>query len=439
MSFSFIFSVSILFAFIILAGLLLWKLKGVKIYNLMIFLSLTAFWVVASAMTNNVQDNYKHDWVWPIAISLYQITQAVTRVPIGIISQKLRSRKVPLIGATLIMLIGISMVIASDSATWSLIIGMIFTGVYGATFGLQNQYWAENYDLKKVFISITMVGMMPVIGDYLSKTISHSTDDLDWRWILLVSFGLALVTLILYTLFIKERKDTMRLDNMEEVNKHVSHLGLKEVFKMSLGILFLAFAFEMVRSTSIHKYFASNHTSQDDASVLTLLVSAITAIMTIVVSLFLIRNMRAENIMRLGQLIMVASLIFGFTLVLTNVLNIFVWYIFIGCVSIGYTMYSIVMLGTMLHFDLKNPHLVLGVWLSFRSFGVGAGQLTSNEILVNAKENEIHTSMIIIFAIALAVSLIAAIRTMLINKKINIPVFKMVDFYEYHKYNAISK
>lgn len=430
-----------LFALVILAGILLWKLKGVKMYNMLIFISLTSFWVVASAMSNNVIDKYQSDWVWPIAISMYQLTQAATRVPIGKLSQKLRSRKVPLIMATMVMLIGIVIVIGFPASNIALIIGMTLTGVYGATFGLQNQYWAENYNIKRVFTSITIVGLMPIIGEYISKAIYNTThENLEWRWILLISFSSAFITILLYMFFLKERKETMRLDNMDERNKVVSHLGLKEVFKMSFGIVMAAFAFEMVRSTSIHEYFANTHPDgKDDASTMTIVISAITTIITIFISLYLIKKIPSKQIIIISQIILVLSLVFGLTLVLTNVKELLVWYSFIACVTVGYTLYSITMLGTMLHFDLKNKHLVLGIWLSFRSFGVGSGQLTSNEILVNSSEANVHNSLIIIFSIALVFACLTALRVVWTNRILNKEIFKMVDFYEYHKFQIINK
>ena len=127
-------------------------------------------------------------------LGIYQMTQVIVRIPLGILSGKLQSRKKIIILAGFVALLGAIIFIFAKGTIWAIVLAMISMGVFGSTSGLQNQYWSENYNIKRVFTTIGTIALLPIIANFISVAISSkeaniSLSSMQWILVSLIIFS----------------------------------------------------------------------------------------------------------------------------------------------------------------------------------------------------------------------------------------------------------
>ena len=351
---------------------------GLTKMNLLIFTTLFSLWFTMflykdiPEFKSNIQKLGM--WVWPIILSIYQFTQALVRIPIGIISQKLNSRKKIVQGVGLILLVAILLLIASRMSVWSIIVASFASGIFGATFGLDAQYVSENWDIKQVFRSSVIVFIIPVMGEMASKSLTGfigiEVISNAWIYLLAISMTIGTLTIVLYS-FSKENISTIKLDNMDNSKINIKHRGKLDILALSLTVSILLFMYTFVMG--LGALFKIGIWAE--AIIIISLLSSIT------VGLFLTKAIKAAWLKKISMSILVISFLILGILIVTHNINRTTWIAISIFASVGFGSYLMVLFGSALHFDHKYPALVLGIFLSFKSFMTAMAELSSSELV----------------------------------------------------------
>ena len=381
---------SIVFASILaFVVFLLIRFSKLTKYNAVIYVFLFSSWFVMYLFKVNTNLS-SHGilskwWVWAIIVSLYQFTQAVTRVPLGILSQKLKSRKKVVLIVMLVMLFGLMLVITSNFSDWSIIVAVIATGVVGATFGLDSQYFSENWDIKQGFISGAIVFTIPVAAKALATIISSSFGEanINLYWITFASMIIGTIGILSFAFF-KEKVNTIMLDNIDpNAKKFAKEKTMKDVFAISIATALIAGAYAFVTSFSFVYIQGS-----DRAWILTL-ISFVSLVASIITAFIFVKMFNAVLIKNIGLgIVMLSVLALGISLMF-GYMSDTLWIALLSLSSLGFGTYIMTMFGTALHFDHKYPALVLGIFLSVKSFAIGAGGLTGKITFNNSTSSMI--------------------------------------------------
>ena len=365
------------------------KLNKLTLYNTALYIFLLTSWFTMYLFkqnnTLNTHGVLTKWWVWAIVAALFQFTQAAFRVPLGVLSQKLKSRKQVVLFVITLMIASMVLVITSNFSAWSIILAIIASGFVGATFGLDSQYWSENWDIKRGFVSAAVVFTIPIAARSLSTVINGSFDlgNVDLYWITMGSIVFGTISVITFALLFKERTETIMLDNMDPAARLVvNNKTMKDAWALSISTALVAGAYTFVSSFStmyVHDSYVVN------------LIKFISLVSSVITALFLVQRF---NVRRIGlYLVVLSSLVLGVTLI-TDYMNITLWITLISIASFGFGMYIVTMFGAALHFDHKFPALVLAIFLSVKSFTIGTGQVSA-ALTVHSSSNVLIGSLII--------------------------------------------
>jgi len=395
---------------------LFWKLEGITKFNVLLYIFLLLFWIIISIFESdfNTQKPDSPKWLWPLMLGIYQMTQVFIRIPLGFLSARWLSRKKIIVLTATMALLGISIFIIAHGQIWSIIIAMILIGTFGATSGIQNQYWAETYNIKRVFATIGTISLLPIIANFISIAISTNianVSDLTLQWILVSLTIIGSIALITYMLRFNEDPEAMRLDEDFAREHKISKLKLRDILRISFFILPMALLISLANPSQVSD--GSSHGSY----IWIIIAPLVSALGTISVSFILIKRFRSFDISLASRLIFIVGILFG-------IINYFVTksiafeILFATLCSIGFSIYSTTQIGIMLHFDLKNSLLVLGIWLTIRSFGLSTGVVLEHELESYAPDSLkwVLVGSVILTGITILLSLILKEKSSLIYK-----------------------
>ena len=353
---------------------------GINKMNILIFTTLFLLWFVMyfykAIPEYQTNINKLGFWVWPIILSIYQFTQAATRLPIGIISQKINSRKKIIQFVGLLLLLAITLLIASKMAVWAIVIAAIIGGVFGATFGLDAQYVSENWDIKQVFRSSVIVFIIPVMAKMLSQSVVGYTTVANiknvWIYLLAGAMTIGTITVVAYS-FSKEDVSTIKLDNMDGSKVSMKNRGKADIAVISITGALLAFMYTFVMSFGTFFNIGIWASGFEFVSLLS----------STLVALLLIKIVKPGCLKRISMALMIVSFIVIGITGITGSLDKATWITASVIASVGFGSYLMVLFGSALHFDHKYPVLVIGIFLSVKSFMTAVAQLSSGEMIIN--------------------------------------------------------
>ena len=419
-----------IFMILIGVGFLFYKSKNISKYNVAIYVILLGLYVSESLLGSSIKTDGQ-SWEWPLLVSMFQLTQVVVRVPFGKLSQKLRSRKIPMLLAMLLMLI-LSTPLIFEASFLTLFPAMIGLGIAGATYGMQNQYWSENSNIRSAFLSVAIIFTLPLISSFINAIITKEIPitgenfNEDYaRW-LMCGFITVISIVVIFYLFMKERVETIRLDNMASHSIAIKGMNLKHVLLMSLMIVFVSFATNMI---SIPSLINGTNEQFKMVKVAGYTLISLLGLSVAIIFIKLIKSryiiLFAHSLLIIGFIIMIIGN-FGMSSFILSIIG------YLMIVS-GASVFTVTMIGTMLHFDHKNSLLVLGIWLSMKSASLGMGSLVGQEISIYDLNNVKY-----LLIVGLLLTVISLFFYILVSKKYVKPVFDMVESLEYKKYYIYS-
>ncbi|CAM9123890.1 hypothetical protein MYMA111404_02330 [Mycoplasma marinum] len=425
---------------ILIITFLLIKTKDIAKYNIFIYVSLFIFWFVMQIFKTNLS-NIKNTseinrilvdkpWVWPIIISLYQMTQVIVRIPIGVICSKFKSRKLGIQLVAVVFIVTATTTIISNFAFWSVIATVIAAGFVGATFGLNSQYWSENWNISKVFKSSVIMYTIPLataaLGNIFKYSLTNGVIDMgSLRWIILASLIFGSFYLILYTLT-KERKETIGLDLGAPAEIAKTSKGYSMIWKLSFSACSMAFLNNLLINENVIQQMGISGTSESN---LFSLVSIVTLLVAIFTGVYLVKNFDIVLIKYLSFVTVVIGIVIDLFLVILKVNLPLVWALTSLLIVFGSITFQITLFGVTLHLDHKHPALVLGIFLTTRSFSYGAGQLLSDEIIINSPMST-NNVLLSILCISIFITIIATLFFIVNHKKMD-RLYKTLQEYEF--------
>lgn len=366
-------------------------------------------------------------WSWPLIISLYQFTQVIFRLPIGIMAKKLVSRKIPVMMVMFILLIGLVLVVSSNFADWAIVIGIITAGIMGATFGLDAQYWSENWNIKKGFLSAIIIFTIPFLARQMSKFINFTfiKIDINLFWVTFIAIALLTVTLIFYALKVKEDKSTIFIDNMNPKAIPFENKSMYDVFVNAFSASLVTASFTFL--TYIGAILGNLSISQK------LIFPFAQIIFVILTPMLLLKFIKVWNLSLVANALLFTCSIILTILLITNTFNAWSLILLISLINSAFGIYIILMFGATLHFDHKFPALVMGIFLTVKSFFTGSAELSSTLLL---KHTNLSINLLgwIAFGTVVSLNLISFIianHNFLSDKKINMNKAILQDSYKY--------
>lgn len=398
---------------------LLFKLKGISKNNIHIFLVITIMWMSFGCISITViKPELDSAWETPVLLAMPQFIQSLVRFPVGVLSQKIQSRKNIIIGTSIIMIaLSIPLIFIQNFST--LIIAAIGMGVFASTYGLQNQYWSETWNIRNVFITIGIILISIYIGKYTGAIINSSTKIYkeSIQAILISSITLGVIIIAAYSFFVKEDKNTILLDNQSSYSEHVSKFKIKEILIFSSLVFFIGISISLIQSNA---FINSKNEILLNISILTA-----TIFSGLFVAFILVRKMNNRHIEYLSILIS----ILGFIMMLISSFAIkseVLTYIGVLLITIGGTAYIINQMGMILHIDHKNSLLVLGIWLSFKSLSFAIGTTIGGEVALYS--NDLSKYLIIV---SIGLLVIALLISKLVYRRYTIKAYELTEQLEY--------
>lgn len=394
------------------------KLTNITKFNIMIYTVLTGFWVSSSFLKISMVHGGA-TWQWPAIMATYQFTQAAFRLPLGKFSQKIKSRKIPIISTVLAMVI-LSIPLMINVSLVTMFIAMIGLGIFGSSFGMQNQYWSENWCIKNTFITVGIISVIPHIGGYISSLVKEvvSVSEGNVKYMIAIMMIITIIVMFIYTLQ-KENKDSIMLDNKDDKWSIIKNFKLKQVLVMSIMISFISISINLINNTNI---------IHDNNNLLTSVTkSSLFVVTSMIVAFVLVRIISLRIINSISH----AILIFGLSLMMIGNFGSCSYMIsMIGFTIsiIGASMYTISMMGTMLKFDHKNTLLVLGIWLSIKSASIATGTIITGEV-----SNFDITKTKYLIIVSLTMVFLSSITSFIIYKNFSKPVYETVYLMPFNK------
>ena len=400
------------------------KLKNINVFNISILIALTGMWIGFGILATTIIDT-EHSWKWPIILALPQLTQAAFRLPLGKLSQKMVSRKVPMLIAAIVMVL-CSLPLAFGITFTSLIVASIGLGVFGATYGMQNQYWSENWNIRSVFITISILMIVQYIGKYTSTLISGSMDinNSNVKWIVIGGTLFSAIVITTYAIFNNEKRLTIMLDNKGSYAKYVSEYKFKHIAIFGIMALLVSFSITLVKGNIF-----IGLSSDEIYKPLILTITIFTSLLTSLVLIRFFNDKKVEMfslvISFIGFMIMAMSL-FSIKSTALSMTGFII-------ALIGTSAYIMNMFGMILHIDHKNSLLVLGIWLTFKSIGIGTSLLITGEV-ANTNVDLIKYLTIISMSLIVIVGIIST----LIYKRFAKKAYDLIEELEHSNYQILK-
>lgn len=422
---------------VLVIGWMFHKLENISRYNIIMYLFLGLFWIVMTFIKKQVDDEKGAAetplWVWPLVAGSFQLTQVLVRIPFGLLSIKMQSRQMPILISTLFITAGGILMVASNFSVWSMVIASIFAGVYGSTYGLQNQYWSENVSFKSIFISVALIATLPsassLIGTLVFESLDYTSNADSMKWVV-VGFLVAIVIGQVLYYFWPERKETIHLQNLHgEQNHKIAGLRMKDLLIWSFGMMLTTFGFNMVTTGG-----SAGDNVSSSSSLETVILTVASIVVALFTALFLVKVVRSKILMLISKVLLIIGFVMATILAFNNDHTVYERIIFLVIATIGFSLFQTLSVGITLHCDHKNAMMFLGIWLTLRSFATGAAVTVETEI----QAYEGASSFKWVALSALIISTVSFLYSMLTYKKTkNSLIFEVVDTYEYSVKNGI--
>ena len=409
---------------IALVAFLLSKLANINIFNISILLFLMSLWIISGIFGVSIIKN-GGSWKWPILMGVGQLTQSITRVPMGKFSQKIRSRKTPITLMFLaLMLLSLPLMFTVNYTT--LLLAAIGLGAFSGTFGMQNQYWSENWDIRNVLITSGLIFSISYLGRYVGNIIDYSTtiDENMIKWLISSAFIAGTIALAIYWFFHKEDRSKIHLDNQSGYAKEITPMTLRHVIVFAALVVFISFAINMVSSNIFVQ------TNSKTLSAVLMTTSLVSGVMT---ALIFVRFIDIRIINWTSHIVMLV----GFSLIAVSIFAIHsptFSFFGIAIATSGAAIYTMAIFGVALHVDHKNSLLVLGIWLSIKSFFISQGQMTRGFI----EEYISYDSMRYAVIGAIVLTVVSALFMVVVYKKYTRPAFNLIDKLEKYNINKVN-
>lgn len=420
--------------------LIMKKLRYINILNLSIFVVLALFWIIISMfeyqlVTAKEGLGFKK-WEIPLLDVIALLIPAILRIPFSLLSRYFRSRKLPILISFALSTIFILpfLIVRNHETIWLLAIAI---GFFGATFGLENIYFSENWTMNKAFITVALIALFPVIGHLIALMIVgvfHLTNGSGINYFinneieafLIVAFVLYLIVGGFFYLKVHEDKETIRKEiSKKGLDAQISTLRLKDLFRLIGVIMASAIASKIFLGKDVIK-----NIDQDEWELVKIIVAIFTGLLSLFVGLFLVVRVRTFKIIIISQCVAFIGILTCVILIFLNVFNIGVSIFLFILITGSFSIYEATFTGVVVHTEHRNRMLVFSIWLTFRSLAFSLSSVFGGEMLIFV--NDAEKWLMSAGAVFMFISIIASIVS---YEKLGV-VYKVADLHENKLVNA---
>lgn len=403
-----------------LSVLIFIKIRNFTKVNLFLFISLALFWISLHLLlkTTSAMDSGAY-WKWPILIGTYQFMQVLTRIPLGKLAQKLRSRKIPILSTVFLMILLMIPMLIHVSFV-SILFATIAAGIYGATFGMQNQHWAERWRMKHMYVTTAILVVIFSIGKYTADIVMWDTKVITSnvaKWLALSAIAVAITGSFIYIYTVPRDPSKVAANNKTYHADKVSDMTLWDILKYTSAI----FAIGFIGTAVVNPEMAG--ISGDDFNLLKTLTLSATVFFSLLISFFLVRFIKGRNILISSYIMM----LIGLTLIIIRMFAdidsavSIVGFIF---AAVGANAYIATSIGQAFYTDNATSYLTLGIWLTIKSASISMATITTKEV----EHYELDAMKWV--ALALGVFLALSFTRFVLTYRNDKHIYKMVDSYE---------
>lgn len=402
-----------------LSTLIFIKIRSFSKVNLFIFISLVLFWIGLHLMlsTSGAMDKGAY-WKWPILIGSYQLTQACVRLPLGKFAQKIKSRKIPIMTAVFILIL-FSIPLFIQVNFVSILFATIAAGVFGATYGMQNQHWAERWRMKHMYVTIAILVIVFSVGKYVSQIALWDTkiSESSVRWIVIAAVSVMITGSLIYAFTVPRDPSKVATNNMTSYAEKVSDMKMWDAIKYTFTIFFVGYIASAINDPLLVGV------SGDDYKLVTSIVLAVSILSTMLLAFFIVRFVKGINTLYFSYALMLAGLLLIMIKLFTNSSSI-VSITGFALASLGTNICIMTSFGQAFYTDNVTPMLTLGIWLSFKSLALSLGTISVKQI------SHYDPDGMKWFAMSLLIILSVSLAAFILHQKRDIFIFKMVDNFE---------
>lgn len=161
--------------FLILAIILIYKVKVEYKGYKYLFVTYLIFWVplmMTREYSGSIQNKISPDWTW-LVLSSYGIVGVFCRPLVDYLSIKLKNRKIILYSAVVVTLVTFIPFIAAPNTITS-VLQSVGIGIGASMIGTYELLFKEQYTENKSYLTVSILAMPPLLADFLTSPIQSA-------------------------------------------------------------------------------------------------------------------------------------------------------------------------------------------------------------------------------------------------------------------------
>ena len=348
-------------------------------YQMMVFILLVLFW----ASINIIRAYRKVYAISPMEfgglgldgiiaaniVAAYGLVSIFVRLPVFMISDYLKSRKIIIAVALLsVFLTSLSVVFNADAFT--LFASSLALGIGASVLSLFNVMFAETFTAKQAIVSVSILSIAPLLAEFLVAPIqSFATQDAfkNYTLLWLLSAVIAFIA-FLFLLRVKDNKSKQRNFSVSKFKEVLSDKRFIAIALFGVVVSFIRFASGQANMVA---YARSELVLMNDFMVayLDVMFTIFQLIAGVMAGLYLKKKIGVKNTLYVGLLS-----VFVFAFVASNVTNPTVLFFVYGLNGFGYGILYNILLGLAIQpFSFDKREVSMGVYQTFFAVGIYYG------------------------------------------------------------------
>jgi MFS family permease len=362
-------------------GLTYWIYKKYNLtkYQMMVFILLVLFW----ASINIIRAYRKVYAISPMEfgglgldgilaaniVAAYGLVSIFVRLPVFMISDYLKSRKIIIAVALLsVFLTSLSVVFNADAFT--LFASSLALGIGASVLSLFNVMFAETFTAKQAIVSVSILSIAPLLAEFLVAPIqSFATQGAlkNYTLLWLLSAVIAFIA-FLFLLRVKDNKTKQRNFSVSKFKEVLSDKRFIAIALFGVVVSFIRFASGQANMVA---YARSELVLMNDFMVayLDVMFTIFQLVAGVMAGLYLKRRIGVKNTLYVGLLS-----VFVFAFVASNVTNPTMLFFVYGLNGFGYGILYNILLGLAIQpFSFDKREVSMGVYQTFFAVGIYYG------------------------------------------------------------------
>ncbi len=348
-------------------------------YQMMVFVLLVLFW----ASINIIRAYRKVYAISPIdmgglgldgivaanIVAAYGLVSIFVRLPVFMVSDYLKSRKI-IIATALLSIFLTSLTVVFKADQYTMFASSLALGIGASILALFNVMFAETFTPKQAIVSVSILSIAPLLAEFLVAPIqSMATQDVvkNYQLLWLLSAVLALVAFV-FLMRVKDNKQKQRNFTTAKFKEVLSDKRFLAIAMFGVVVSFIRFASGQANMVAFAR---SELVLMSDFLVayLDVMFTIFQLIAGVIAGLYLKKKIGVKNTLYIG----LAS-VFAFAITASNLTNPVVLFFVYGLNGFGYGILYNILLGlAMQPFSFDKREVSMGIYQTFFAVGIFYG------------------------------------------------------------------